>query len=119
MRDKGMPNLELCKQCVNSASSLQRGIYCNLTGEKPTFEKECADFKAKPEVNGQNKKIKKRDVDGGAGKVAAILVGLAMAILGIILTAASYNNAYDGGSYTIWWGLILVGAITFIKGLIK
>ena len=36
--------LEYCKVCRNKAFSIKTGIYCNLTGEKPTFDSTCQTF---------------------------------------------------------------------------
>ena len=37
--------LNFCKKCLNKKLSLQTGIVCGLTNQKPTFEKECLEFK--------------------------------------------------------------------------
>jgi hypothetical protein len=52
------------------------------------------------------------------GQVGTILGGLGLVALGIILTNASHANS-NSGSYTVYYGLIFVGVITFFKGLFK
>ncbi|GEM_PF-4604413 len=45
-------------------------------------------------------------------------VWLAIAIIASIISIISYNNAVDnGGSYVIWTGGIIVGAINFFRFL--
>ena len=34
-----------CRKCHNRKMDRQRGLICSLTSEKPTFQKECSDFK--------------------------------------------------------------------------
>lgn len=46
-----------------------------------------------------------------------ILMGLAMAAIGGVITAASYE--YGGGTYVVTYGLIAVGAYYFLKGIFK
>lgn len=47
----------------------------------------------------------------------AIFVGIGLIILGIVATIASYESARPGGSYTIWYGACVVGAISLLRGL--
>ncbi len=46
-----------------------------------------------------------------------LLLGAAVAIAGAVMTYASYEGARAGESYTIYTGLIVVGAIYALKGL--
>ena len=46
-----------------------------------------------------------------------ILMGLAMAAIGGVITGATYE--YGGGTYVVTYGLIAVGAWYFLKGLFK
>lgn len=46
-----------------------------------------------------------------------MLYGALWCIGGIVVTAATYSAASDGGTYVIAWGAILFGAIQFIRGL--
>ncbi len=36
--------LIFCKKCLNRKMDMKQGLICNLTGQKATFEDECADF---------------------------------------------------------------------------
>ena len=50
---------------------------------------------------------------GGSG---SIVFGIILIIAGIGLTMASYSSASGGGSYTVWYGLVLYGGYLLIKG---
>ncbi len=45
------------------------------------------------------------------------LIGAGFAALGGIATFASYNSARPGGTYTVYTGIIVLGAVYAIKGL--
>ena len=50
-----------------------------------------------------------------------MLIGLALMIVGIAITAGTYAAAASsrgGGRYVVTWGLIIVGGFRFFKGLI-
>src|SRR5262249_52964079 len=51
--------------------------------------------------------------------VVMMIVGAILAIIGIAITAATYNSAASrgGGTYFIAYGPIVVGVINFFKGL--
>jgi hypothetical protein len=42
--------LMFCKKCLNRKMDLKKGLVCNLTNEKPIFEKECPDFRLDEKV---------------------------------------------------------------------
>jgi hypothetical protein len=48
-----------------------------------------------------------------------MLYGALWCIGGIVVTAATYSAAQNGGSYVIAWGTILFGGIQFLKGLFR
>lgn len=51
-------------------------------------------------------------------KAAGLVVrGIIEAMIGVVITAASYNAASPGGTYTIFGGLIVFGIWNFFKGL--
>lgn len=43
--------------------------------------------------------------------------GAGIAVLGIIVTAATYSAASGGGSYVVAWGAIVFGGFRFFRGL--
>lgn len=48
--------------------------------------------------------------------------GIIVAILGILVSVDSYERAsssYYGGTYFIFWGLVLVGVTLFFTGLVR
>lgn len=51
----------------------------------------------------------------GAGSMA---VGGIVCLVGILITAGTYNAASDGGHFVVAWGAIVFGAIQFFRGLI-
>ncbi len=56
--------------------------------------------------------------------VAIILVvlGIVFTIAGIALSVDSYDSAYSsryGGTYYVFWGLVLVGIVSFITGIYR
>ena len=56
------------------------------------------------------------------GAVIMIVVGAVMAILGLAVTVASYTAAAAGprgGSFLIWWGPILFGAVVVLLGIVR
>ena len=46
-------------------------------------------------------------------------IGLVICMMGIILTIISYSTASSGGTYFIFWGLVLVGIINIVAGLAR
>ena len=66
-------------------------------------------------VEEANRTKNERRVQGRRG----MIIGAIMSAIGITLTAATYISAtHDGGGpYVIWWGLIVVGAYWFFRGL--
>jgi hypothetical protein len=46
-----------------------------------------------------------------------MLLGVGMAALGGLLTAATYSAASDGGTYYVFGGLMLFGGLNFVRGL--
>lgn len=58
--------------------------------------------------------------DKVAGRKKALkefLIGAAVAAVGGIATAVSYNSAKPGGSYTVYTGLIALGVVYAVIGL--
>jgi hypothetical protein len=53
-------------------------------------------------------------------KGASMMVyGLLAAVIGLVITGISYSMAPDGGTYTVFTGLIVVGIIYFVMGFFK
>lgn len=48
---------------------------------------------------------------------AAVGIGLLMIVGGIVATIVSYASTAPGGTYTVWWGIVVVGIITLIRGM--
>jgi hypothetical protein len=48
-----------------------------------------------------------------------MLVGALFCMGGIAITAMTYDAASDGGSYFVFYGAIIFGAIQFFKGLFQ
>lgn len=43
--------------------------------------------------------------------------GIGWAVLGFIITFVTYAMASDGGTYFVFWGLVIYGAYVFLRGL--
>ena len=53
-----------------------------------------------------------------AAKSRNIAIGLVLLVIGIIVTAVTYDSASrEGGTYIIAWGPMVFGAIRLFKGL--
>ena len=51
--------------------------------------------------------------------IRQILVGVALVVIGVIVTAVTYHAASNnpsGGTYLVMWGPIAVGALTIFRG---
>ena len=46
-----------------------------------------------------------------------MLIGLAMVIVGLLLTGLTYMAAEPGGRYVLFWGLVIFGGWNVLKGL--
>jgi hypothetical protein len=51
--------------------------------------------------------------------LVAIVVGAALAAAGIIATLVSMDSARRGGTYTVWYGAVVVGLMAILGGIIK
>jgi len=47
------------------------------------------------------------------------LAGIAMLVLGVLVTGVTYSMAKPGGTYVVTFGLFAVGAINALKGLFR
>jgi hypothetical protein len=58
------------------------------------------------------------EADRRAAKAKNITFGAALLVLGIIVTAVTYDSAsQSGGTYIVAWGPMVYGAIRLFKGL--
>ena len=46
-----------------------------------------------------------------------IAKGIGWAVLGLVITFITYAMASDGGTYFVFWGLVIYGAYIFLRGL--
>jgi hypothetical protein len=51
--------------------------------------------------------------------VKNMLFGALWFVVGIVVTAVTYQSASHGGHYIIAWGAVLFGAIQFLRGLFQ
>jgi len=107
--------LIFCKKCLNRKMDMKQGLICNLTGQKATFENECADFKIDETVKVvplddkeglQTSEIKqklspeiieklKMEQNLVSGILSGLIVGILGAILwGIITVATGFQIGY-------------------------
>jgi hypothetical protein len=52
-----------CNRCKHSTSTLEKGVLCGLTNEKPTFKENCELFDLKPAIRQHHEKSKKEEKD--------------------------------------------------------
>jgi len=45
-----------------------------------------------------------------------IFIGFVWVVIGVVITWGSYSLASDGGTYFVFWGLIVYGVYKIIKG---
>jgi hypothetical protein len=50
--------------------------------------------------------------------VKQMAVGAAVALVGLIITVATYRAASGGGHYVVAWGPAIFGLIAFVRGLV-
>jgi hypothetical protein len=55
----------------------------------------------------------------GPSVVLQLLLAAFVLLTGIVLTTYTYTRAEPGGSYTLYWGAILVGSLMFLGSLIR
>jgi hypothetical protein len=53
------------------------------------------------------------------GAVKQLGVGLLMVVVGVVITAATYSMASNGGIYVVAYGPIIFGAISVLRGLFR
>lgn len=101
--------LNFCKKCLNKKLSLQTGIVCGLTNQKPTFEKECLEFKLDEdyvEVLDDVNPIEHED----------LLSQLSEEELVKFRTEQNYNHALISGISAGILGALLWGIVTIATG---
>jgi hypothetical protein len=69
------------------------------------------------QIVGQAYRAKKTEFRKAGFK--AFCIGLALLVLGIAITAASYSAAKSGGTYLVTIGLFLSGAINTVRGFFR
>ena len=53
------------------------------------------------------------------GAMKQIGVGFLMLAIGIVITAATYSMAHNGGVYVVAYGPVIFGAIAILRGLFR
>lgn len=57
------------------------------------------------------------EADAKKAAITLMLKGIGFAVLGIVITWIGYSSADEGGTYYAFWGLIVVGAYHFLRGV--
>ncbi len=92
-------------------------MVCGLTSLVPIIEVECPEISIDPKFEKLEawKKTSKKNLnvnfDINDFNLTALLYGIGLLIIGVSLTIYSYLNAHPGSTYSIYWGLVLVGMI--------
>lgn len=118
--------LNYCKICTNRKTDVSTGIVCGLTNEKPTFEDECADFKADEDqiqyYKERQKATENEDNEGGffepekKGLQKGVLGGLGMMLIAVVWFVLGWQAGYIYYYPPI---LFVIGLVGLIKGIIQ
>jgi hypothetical protein len=76
----------------------------------------CGEIIISPEITYNNinrENLSESNEKAGQGEM---IVGLVLTIIGGVITWVSYSFASDGGTYYVFWGLIVYGVYKMIKG---
>ncbi len=110
----------LCKNCKKQVKADEK--FCGFCGAE-TIEKISDDH---VHFGAPDKEYKQTDNNplygydtntndrGGNGE---IMVGVIVLIIGAVLTWITYEAASEGGTYFVFWGLMIYGGYKIIKGL--
>jgi hypothetical protein len=110
----------ICKRCNKELEGDEK--FCGFCGAE-TIEKISGDqvqYNAPDKQYGQidNNLSHGYDTNSGDGGVnGEIIVGVIAFIIGAVLTWITYEAASDGGTYFVFWGLMIYGGYKVIKGL--
>jgi hypothetical protein len=106
-----------CSKCIHQSFDQKKGMVCGLTSLVPIIEVECPEISIDPKFEKLEawKKTSKKNLnvnfDINDFNLTALLYGIGLLIIGVSLTIYSYLNAHPGSTYSIYWGLVLVGMI--------
>lgn len=97
--------IDLCKLCKKRSFSMEKGVFCGLTGEKPSFVKTCADYETDVEEEVRIERKKKEDYESAelSGFPAfylhyAIPAGIIFSIVSFLI---SFKTSEYGGNYLL------------------
>ncbi len=106
-----------CSKCIHQSFDQKKGMVCGLTSLVPIIEVECPEISIDPKFEKLEawKKTSKKNLnvnfDINDFNLTDLLYGIGLLIIGVSLTIYSYLNAHPGSTYSIYWGLVLVGMI--------
>lgn len=111
--------------CVRCGSTLDNGAnFCKYCGAPVEAKAQTYHTQSVTETPRQNymssnqtqttQPQKKKSSDS---KGYSMLYGILILLLGVVLTAISYSTSTS--TYTVYYGLMIVGAITFLAGLVE
>jgi hypothetical protein len=109
-----------CSKCIHQSFDQKKGMVCGLTSLVPIIEVECPEISIDPKfekLEAWKKTSKEKyqnlnvNFDINDFNLTALLYGIGLLIIGVSLTIYSYLNAHPGSTYSIYWGLVLVGMI--------
>jgi hypothetical protein len=86
-----MNNLETCKKCNKRKFDFQRGIFCGLTNEKPTFENTCPNFEGDETITQYKGLEVKPNNERSRILLLLIWIVLALEIISIFSNVLQYN----------------------------
>jgi|TARA_R110000737_G_scaffold268624_2_gene276031 hypothetical protein len=116
---------KFCDHCKHKIFDPKSGVVCAQTAQKPDFDETCPIFEETEKSKYARQYIAENPVDpnresvktsSGPDAMKGLVFGLILVVLGIGLTLFSESNALDSGrgSYTIYIGLIVIGAFRIL-----
>ena len=111
--------------CVRCGSTLDSGAnfckYCGAPGEAKAQTYHTQSVTETPRQNymssNQAQTTQPQKKKSSDSKGHSMLYGILILLLGVVLTAISYSTSTS--TYTVYYGLMIVGAITFLAGLVE
>jgi len=100
-----------CKKCKKQIDEVEK--FCGYCGAN-TKE---VNFILKPDRHTHDDFSHKYDQPQESPGHGEVIVGIVTLLIGIALTWITYESASGGGTYFVFWGLIIYGGYKILKGL--
>lgn len=109
--------IKICSMCKNHKKDEYRGVLCNLTNKKPSFEENCENFRYhnKKQLNS----YKLEDASRTAGKflIYGGLILLPLSIIVFVISVLVSNpevfNTISAGTFFIYFFIYIISALFY------